>query len=509
MQTIQDFFNSVIGASLLNLLLALLILIIGYILARLIAGVVRRLLQRVSLDNRLAAALSDEKQRREFPVEDTIGKVVFWLLMIFVLVAFFQRLGLTTIAGPFSAFLTELTTVYLPRLAAAAILLAIAWLVATILRFLVQKGASLIKLDQRLTRYGALQEEEQVSISEPLAEATFWFVLLLFLPAVLNTLGILSIAAPVQQVINDIIGYLPSLLSAAIIGLIGWFIARIIRQVITGLLRAVGIDRFGTQVGLAAERSLSEIIGNIAYILIMLVVIIAALDALNIAAISGPTTEMLTTIVDSIPAVLGAIIVLVLAYLVGRLVSNLLADLLANIGFNSLPARLGVRWNAERAPSVWAGWLILVVIMIFAATAAAELLGSAFLVEALDTFVEFLWRVFLAAVVFAFGLYFANLAYRAIHDTGTDNARTLARLARIAVIVFTAALALRQIGIGEDIINLAFGITLGALGLAAALAIGLGSREVAGREVERLIDDWRSPEPDEPAPPPPPAATEF
>lgn len=497
MEQIQTFFDSLIGSSLLNLLLALVILIVGYILARIIAGVVRRLLQRVQIDNRLANALSDEKERREFPVEDTIGRIVFWLLMIFVLVAFFQRLGLTGIAGPFQAFLEELTTVYLPRLAAAAILLAIGWLVASILRFLVQKGASLIKLDQRLTQYGALREEEQVSITEPLAQATFWFVLLLFLPSVLNALGIASIAAPVQQVINDIIGYIPSLLSAAIIGLIGWFIARIIRQVVTGLLKALGIDRFGGQVGLEEERSLSDIIGSVIYIVIMLVVIIAALNALEIAAIAGPTTEMLTTIVDSIPAVLGAIIVLVLAYAVGRLIANLIRDLLANIGFNRLPARLGLKWSTERTPSEWAGWLILVVLMIFAATAAAELLGSAFLVDALDTFVNFLWGVFLAALVFAFGLYFANLAYRAIADTGTNNALTLARLARIAVIIFAAALALRQIGIAEDIINLAFGIILGALGLAAALAIGLGSREVAGREVERFVDNLRSPDRDE------------
>jgi len=131
--------------------------------------------------------------------------------------------------------------------------------------------------------------------------------------------------------------------------------------------------------------------------------------------------------------------------------------------------------------------------MIFAATSAAEILGSQFLVDALNVFIAFLWQVVLALVIVAIGLYFANLAYKAISVSKTSNALLLARLSRIAIIVFSIAMGLRELGIADDIVNLAFGVTLGAIGFAAALAFGLGSREVAGREVENFITAMRAP----------------
>ena len=89
--------------------------------------------------------------------------------MIFVFVAAFERIGLDGISAPLSAFLNDVTTVYLPRLVGAGVLLLIAWLVASALKFLVQKAVSLTKLDERLSKYGALEEGEKVAFGETLA----------------------------------------------------------------------------------------------------------------------------------------------------------------------------------------------------------------------------------------------------------------------------------------------------------------------------------------------------
>ena len=112
---------------------------------------------------------------------------------------------------------------------AAGILLFIAWLVAMALRFLVEKGGSLFKVDERLSKYAALKEEEQVTFTSSLATAVYWFTLLLFLPSVLTALGIQQIAAPIQTVFNQIFDYIPNVLAAGVILLVGWFIARVIR----------------------------------------------------------------------------------------------------------------------------------------------------------------------------------------------------------------------------------------------------------------------------------------
>ncbi|NCF68091.1 MAG: mechanosensitive ion channel [Chloroflexi bacterium] len=497
MEQIQSFISGPIGTLIISLLAALVILIVGYIVARIIASIVRRILKRISLDNRLADSLSDPDETREFEIEDVIGKITFWVIMLFVIVAALDRLNLDAISQPLALFLNSLTTVYLPRLLGAGALLFVAWLIAAALRILVRKVGKLLKFDERLSKHTALEEGEQVSITEPLATATYWLVFLLFIPAILEALGIRALALPLTGVLNDLFGYIPAILSATVVALVGWFLAKIVRNVITNLLKAIGTDKFGLRAGMPEDRSLSEILGTVIYVTILILVIIQALDQLNINAISDPLNNMLLIIVDAIPAILGAIVILLLAYFLGKIIAGLVKTLLTAVGFDVLPEKLGLKWSATRTPSEWIGWLTLIVIMIFAATAAVELLGSAFLVSAMDIFITLLWNVFLAAVIFAFGLYFANLVYKIIYETGTDNALFMARMAKVLVIIFAAAIALGQLGIAKEIINLAFGISLGAIALAFALAfglgVGLGDRDIAGREVDDLITKWRTP----------------
>lgn len=125
------------------------------------------------------------------------------------------------------------------------------------------------------------------------------------------------------------------------VSLVGWFVARVVNQVLTNLLKAIGADNVGQRVGLSEEYALSTLVGRIDYICIILVSIIAALDQLYIATISEPTTQMLTTIVDAIPGALGAALVLVVSYVIVRLVSNLVEELLAGIGLTACPKNWG------------------------------------------------------------------------------------------------------------------------------------------------------------------------
>ncbi len=497
MEQIESFLQGPIGTAVISVIWALVILLIGYIIARILASVTRGILKRTSLDNRFAAALSDPDEPRQFPIEDAIGKVVFWVVMLFVIVAALEALNLAAISEPLGLFLDGLMTTWLPAVVEALLWLLLAWAIAAVVRLLVRKIGKWLKIDDQLTKHTAMEEGEQVSIIEPLATAAYWFIFLLFIPAVLEALGIQSLTVPFANVIDDILGYLPSILAAVVVAFIGWFLARIIRNVVTNLLKAIGTDRLGHRLAMPEDRSLSEILGTILYVVILILVIIQALDLLGIDAISDPINNVLATILAAIPALLGAAVILILAYFIGRIIADLVKSLLAAVGFDSLPGILGLRWSATRTPSDWVGWLTLILIMIFAATAAVELLGSTFLVEAMDVFITLLWNVFLAAVMFAFGLYFANLAYKIILETGTENALFIARMAKALIIIFAAAIALGQIGIAREIINLAFGISLGAIGLAFALAFGLGiglsKRDIPGREVDQWIADWRTP----------------
>lgn len=504
MEQIEQFFTgTALGRTLGNVLAALIILIIGYIIARVASNLVRRLLNRTSIDERIARTLTIEESQR-VSIEDITAQVVFWIIMLFTAVGVLQRLSLPAVAQPINSLLDRVLTVYLPSLLSALLYLLLAWVIATVIRTLILRGSAMLRLDQRLAQHGALQEGERVSVSESLATAAFWFVFLLFIPSVLSSLGMTEIAAPIQVMFAEALTFIPNIFGAAIILLLGWFIARILRQILTNLLAALGLDDIGRRAGMAADRSLSRLIGTIVYTLILLFAIIAALEELDIEAISAPATRMLTTILDAIPGIIGAALVLIVSYYIARLVAGLISDLLASLGVNEIPARLGLNLTGSRPLSEIIGYIVQVGIMLFAAISAAELLGSAYLAGIITTFVTFLGQVLLALIIFAIGIYLANLAYNFVLSAGGTRSEMTATIARVAVLVLAGAMALRQMGIADDIVNLAFGIMLGALGVAAALAFGLGGRDVAGREVERFVSKLRQ---DNQTPPSPPAVS--
>jgi hypothetical protein len=100
-------------------------------------------------------------------------------------------------------------------------------------------------------------------------------------------------------------------------------------------------------------------------------------------------------------------------------------------------------------------------------------------------------RVLIGIIVFAVGLYFANLAYKLVSSSGSGTSKLLAQTARIAIIVFVGAMALQMMGIASDIVNLAFGLLLGAIAVAVAISFGLGGRDIAAEEIRSFLSGFK------------------
>jgi hypothetical protein len=495
MEASMNEISKVVGTYVPNLLGALAILVIGWIAARIIAALIGAALRRTELDNRLARWVAGGGEAKTIPVEIWISKGMFYLLMIFVLVGFFQALQLTLPSEPLNRLLIRLFQ-FVPQAVGAGILLLLAWLLATIVYALVARGLSAAKLDSRLAQQtgGA----KQVPLTQTIADTSYWLILLLFLPAVLDALGLGGLLAPVQGMINKALSYLPNIFTAVLILAVGWFVARIVRGMVTNLLAAMGADQVGQRVGLTVilgGHGLSAAAGLIVYILILVPVFLAALDALALEAITRPTSNMLNTILETLPNILAAALILLIAFISGKLVEALVTNLLTGIGFDAILVRLGIGRTpaaGQRRPAGVVGYLVFVAIMLVAATEASRQLEFLVLVDLISRFMVFAGEVTLGLIILAIGLYLANVAAGVIETSGAAQARLLAITARVAIIVLAGAMALRQMGVAADIINLAFGLLLGAIAVAAALAVGLGARRVAGREVEELIHNLKS-----------------
>ncbi len=497
-QIIQQI-GQAIGAYLPNLLGALAILIVGWLIALVVAAVVRGALRRTNIDDRLARRLVGQEVARGIDVAQWVAKVAYYVILLIVLVAFFQALGLTIVTQPLNQLLNQLFQA-IPRLLGAAVLILLAWLIATFLRTLVSGALKTARLDERVGGQVGIEEGRAVPLSKTLGDAVYWLVFLLFLPAVLDSLSLQGLLQPVQNMIDVVLSFLPNLLGAGLILIVGWFVARVVQRIATNLLAAVGTDQLSERIGLAhvlGKQKLSGVLGLIVYILILIPVLIAALNALALEAITRPAGNMLDTILAALPALFGAGLVLIIAYAVGRVVAGLVTNMLTGIGFNTILARLGLGQapaQGQRTPSEIVGYLVLVAIMLFAAIEAARVLGFAVLAELITQFTVFAAQVIVGLIIFAMGLYLSNVAARLVRESGMSQSDLLAPAARISILVLASAMALRQMGLASDIINLAFGLLLGAIGVAVALAFGLGGRDLAARELEAWRQSTRSEE---------------
>jgi hypothetical protein len=178
-----------------NLIWALAVLLAGWIVALLVAASVRWALRKTTLDNRLAAwTVGDEKAAR-VDVERWLAKLAYYLVMLFVLVAFFQALNLTLVTEPLSRLLSEVLE-FVPRLLGAGILLFVAWVAASVVRIVVRRVSTEARLTGRLASESGQTQE---SMGETIGGAMYWLVIILFIPAVLSTLELDGLLGPIQS----------------------------------------------------------------------------------------------------------------------------------------------------------------------------------------------------------------------------------------------------------------------------------------------------------------------
>ncbi|NLE40027.1 MAG: mechanosensitive ion channel, partial [Pirellulaceae bacterium] len=458
-----------IGAYLPNIFAALVILVVGWFGAWLVATLVRVGLNKLGLNKRMHAWCHAETPEATPPqVERTVSRVVFGLLMLFVVVAFFETLRLTLVTEPLNQFLYQIFD-YAPRVVGAGALLLLAWVVARVLRFVVGQVLHRTQIDERLSRQAGVEGENRVPLAKTVGEAVYWLTFLLFLPIILNTLAMRGLLGPVQDMLTTILGYLPNVFAAAVVLVIGWFVARIVQRLVTNVLAAIGTDRLSEKVGVSAalgKNNLSGLVGLIVYILILIPVLIASLNALNISAVTQPASEMLSTILGALPSIFAAFLVVAIAYVVGRIVAGLVTSLLESVGFNRVWSHLGVQRSSVptgKTPSQIVGYLVLVGVILLAVMQAMQMLHFNAVTELMAQFLVFAGQVIVGLIVFGLGIYIAKVVANTIRATDMGQAHILAPVAQISIWVLAGAMALRQMGLATDIVNMAFGLVFGAV----------------------------------------------
>lgn len=384
---ITDSMAPMLGESLPNILSALAILVIGYLIARVLKTVISTLVNKANLGQKMAPYLGNSASGSA-GLGNGLGTAAFWTVMVFTAIAVLQKLGLDSVSEPLTGLLNK-SFDFLPNVLGAGIMLALAFLFATVVKLVSTKGLEAADLDTKL-------KLEPGTLTNSLPLAGFSFVLLFFLPGVLDTLGIDSLSEPIKGIIAKIMDFVPFLFTAAIVLAIFMFIA--------------------------------------------------------------------------------------------KLASTLVSSLLTGVGFNNMPQKMGLNTSSiSMTPSDMAGKATFGVIGLLGAVQAIDILKLDVLSSIVSEIGAFVIPVLIGCVLLGVGLWLANMAKKAILSSGMANSEMMANVAFGAIMVLTSVIALKKMNLAGELVDLGFGLALGGMALALALAFGLGGRDAAAKYLDKKV----------------------
>ena len=199
----------------------------------------------------------------------------------------------------------------------------------------------------------------------------------------------------------------------------------------------------------------------------------------------------------ALPKILAFLVIVIIGWLIASGVSKAIAIVLRKLKFNTVADKAGLdkfMGNAGLSNDA-SGKLAMVVkwfVRLIALVAAFNALGLPAVSEILNQLLLWLPNLFVALAIVVIGGWGANAVAAIVRGMGTSAQSThpefLVRLAKTAVWLFTGIVAFNQLGVATEIVQTLFSAIVGAIALGAALAFGLGGKEVAGEMLRKWHD---------------------
>ena len=324
-----------------------------------------------------------------------------------------------------------------------------------------------------LTKVGFL---ERNNLAKPIASLAKAIMTIFVLIAVLQHFGLTGVLDPLKAMVNKFLGVIPNIIGAGVIAYAGWIIAKIVADLTGAALNKVDQNLLAKTGN--SDVKVSKLGSSFVFVAILLPIIVAALGVLNIPAISGPASEMINKLMSAIPNIIGAGIILGVAYFVAKFVVQMLSGILDGMGIDALPEKMGMQglFSPTFTPTRLIGGAIMFFSMLTATTAAVNMLGIDVISTIFAKVLEFGGGILIGSVILIVGYTLSSIAYNKLSESSSDG---IASIARFAILGLVLAMGLKAMGLADNIVNMAFGFTIGAVAIAAAIAFGLGGQEAA------------------------------
>lgn len=462
----------------LNIIASIIILLVGLALASIVITKLEYVLTKTKLFSNLEHEITGKEGGTSTSAIKILLKFIYYIFMIFIIGIIMEKLGFSRLVNPILSLLDPIFS-YIPNVLGGVVLL----IVAIVLAKLSQKFSEIffkkMKVDEQINTEGA-------SLAKIFSEIISLVVFILILPGVLAALKLDKILIPITDMLTKFLNYIPSLIAAALVLIVGWFIASKLKDILKGVLDSFKLDeKLSVDGKVLFEGKLSNVIASIVYVLVLIPVFSASLNYLGLDIIISPVISMLNILFNYIPNLVGVALVIVIALYFGRIIENIIMNLLIGLKFDSHLEKIGLK-AAENNYSKLIGKFSKILIIYFAIIQSIEILNFGSLQNLSLRLTLLLGNILLGVIVITIGILIANYVAKIIKNTSLTNKNQIANTAKTAIIVFVGAMGLRQMGIANEIINLAFGFTIGALAVAFAIAFGIGGKDLAKEKLQKL-----------------------
>lgn len=367
----------------------------------------------------------------------------------------------------------------------AALLLLLAFITAAVVKSLVVKLFTRTKLNALFKQSDSTGGTEK-SV-DFIGKLVHLLVFLLFVPGIFESLGMREVSSPILNLLNTLWGYLPNILAAVLVLWVGFFIARLVRELLVPVFGRLKVDALQEKAGIQVSDTgrLSSTLAYIVYVLILIPVIIAALQVLNIEAVSAPAIRMLDTIFEFIPNILAALVIITIGCMVAKFSGNIVESLIASAGFDTkLQQHLAEKENGFIISKV-IGKTVHIIMVVFFIVESFSVLHLSVLTNIGNAIIGYMPYILASALVLLTCYVCDGLAGKALLKGGHT---VLAMVSRIAIYTVGIFMVLSELGIAKEIVDTAFVLIIAALAVAFAISFGIGGRDFAGKILKRLSD---------------------
>ncbi|HEM4128844.1 TPA: mechanosensitive ion channel [Streptococcus suis] len=378
----------------------------------------------------------------------------------------------------------------LPGVIRMFVLVIIAFVLAGLLRKLTLAGLNKIQFSQKLQEWGVIKPEDNgQALIKTLGQLVYFLVILFFLPSILSGLNISSTVDPISSMFEKFFAFIPNMIAAGLIIFVGTFFCKFIKGLLTGVLERLDIDAWYTKVTGQEKlpfdsKQIISVLSTVVYVLIFIPILTLALETLGITSISQPIVTILNQVIGILPNVLVALILIAVGSFVAKLIGNLLENLLETAGINNYSKYLFAKEEANFELSAIITQVVRAIIIVFFFIQAIQVLNLEVFNSVGSALLAYLPSLISAVAIVILAIIASNLVANFLQKV-TDSPLVIT-IVRYLIIVFAVFMALDQLKFAQHIVQSTFTIILGALAVAFALAFGLGGRDFAARQLEKL-----------------------